>query len=265
MSMTRYLSKYSLPIPIKVTRWLPTVVLLLAGVPGAALGVEPMDTVLRAHVMPIQYTTLSAEMDGRIQRLSLREGEAFKKGASLVSFICGEEKALRNRSRAVLNFAKKTLAVSHRLDELGTTSTMVLEQAKSEVGTTKAELQAAEARVRRCSIVAPFSGRVAELHARNHQYVQRGEPLMRIVDPSKLEVEMIVPSRWLTWLKMGHRFALELDEADGQHAAEITAIGAWIDPVSQSVKLHAKILGNDARLLPGMSGRAFLNRDQNES
>ncbi len=80
MSMTRYLSKYSLPIPIKVTRWVPTVVLLLAGVPGAALGVEPMDTVLRAHVMPIQYTTLSAEMDGRIQRLSLREGEAFKKG-----------------------------------------------------------------------------------------------------------------------------------------------------------------------------------------
>ncbi len=232
--------------------------LMLAAVALNAPAAEPEDTVLRAHVMPRQFTTLSAEMDGRILRMNLREGASFKRGASLVAFICGEELALRDREQAVLDFARKSLTVNRRLDELGTLSTITLEQSKSEVNRAKAELKAAEARVRRCSIIAPFSGQVAELHVRNHQYVQRGEPLMKIVNPLDLEVEMIVPSHWLTWLKRGHAFFVELDETKSRHGAEVTEIGAWIDPVSQSVKLYAKIVDGDASLRPGMSGRALI-------
>ena len=212
---------------------------------------------LRAHVVPRRYTTLSAEMGGSIKRMGIREGDSFKKNDPLVEFDCGEETARLASAGAGLRVAEKSARVNRRLDELGTTSVMKLTIAEAKVVEARAQLETAEVKVARCKVVAPFSGRVAELSVQQHQFVERGEPLMRIVDPSLLEVEMIVPSRWLTWLRHGHRFDLELDETGKSHRAEVTEIGAWIDPVSQSVKIVARFAKPGARLLPGMSGRAL--------
>ena len=216
-----------------------------------------MGGALRAHVVPRRYTTLSAEMDGPIKRLEIREGNSFKKSDLLVEFDCGDEMARLASVRAGLGVAEKSAKVNRRLDELGTTSIMKLTIAEAKVVEARAELETAEVKVSRCHVSAPFSGRVAELSVRQHQFVTRGEKLMRIVDPSLLDVEMIVPSRWLTWLRPGHRFDLALDETGKSHPAEVAEIGAWIDPVSQSVKIVARFAKPDARLLPGMSGRAL--------
>ena len=212
---------------------------------------------LRAHVVPRRYTTLSAEMDGRIERMGIREGDSFEKSGPLVEFDCGKEMARLASAGAALRVAEKSARVNRRLDELGTTSVMNLTIAEAKVVEARAELETAEVKVTRCKVVAPCSGRVAELFVQRYQFVKRGEQLMRIVDPSWLEVEMIVPSRWLTWLRPGHGFELELDETGESHRAEVAEIGAWIDPVSQSVKIVARFAKPDARLLPGMSGRAL--------
>ena len=218
---------------------------------------------LRAHVVPRRYTTLSAEMDGPIKRLEIREGVSFNKSDLLVEFGCDEEMARLASARAGLGVAEKSAKVNRRLDELGTTSIMKLTIAEAKVVEARAGLETAEVKIARCKVVAPFSGRVAELSVQQHQFVKRGEELMRIVDPSVLDVEMIVPSRWLTWLRPGHRFDLALDETGQSHRAEVAEIGAWIDPVSQSVKIVARFAKPDASLLPGMSGRALFEFPKN--
>ena len=55
--------------------------------------------------------------------------------------------------------------------------------------------------VSKCTLNAPFSGRIARLYAEPHAFVSPGKPLMEILDSRRLELQMIVPSRWLTWLK----------------------------------------------------------------
>ena len=202
-------------------------------------------------------------MDGRIKRMGVREGASFKKDELLVEFDCGEEVAGLAGARAAHGLAEKTVEVNRRMDELGTTSVMKVAVAEAKAAEARSELEVAEVKVSRCKIVAPFSGRVAELSVQQHQFVERGEQLMRIVDPSRLEVEMIVPSRWLTWLRPGHRSLLALDETGKSHKAEVTGIGAWIDPVSQSVKIVARFAERDARLIPGMSGRALIEPPKN--
>ena len=232
--------------------------LVLFSIPAVAQEFGSIESGLRASLTPKRFTTLSAEMDGLVEKVTVHEGDAIKNGRLLVAFDCGEEKAILDKSRAAFKFAEKDVKVNRRLDELGTTSTMKLHIAESKVAEARADLKVSEVKVGRCRVIAPFSGRVAELFVRQHQFAKRGDPLMKILDSSDLEVEMIVPSDWLAWLKPGLAFSLKLDETGQFHAAEVTTIGSWIDPVSRSIKVFGKIDDNGSNLLPGMSGRAMI-------
>ncbi|CAK0764628.1 hypothetical protein WCLP8_3730004 [uncultured Gammaproteobacteria bacterium] len=53
---------------------------------------------------------------------------------------------------------------------------------------------------------------MVEQKAREHQYVQAGQPLLEILDDSVLEVEFIAPSSWLAWLKAGASFKVTVEE-----------------------------------------------------
>jgi hypothetical protein len=73
-----------------------------------------------------------------------------------------------------------------------------------------------------------------------------------------LELEFIVPSRWLAWLKPGYAFQVRIDETGKTYPAKVQRIGARVDPVSQSVKLSAAISGSFPELIAGMSGKVEL-------
>jgi multidrug efflux pump subunit AcrA (membrane-fusion protein) len=96
---------------------------------------------------------------------------------------------------------------------------------------------------------------VAEQRVREQQYVQAGQPLLDIIDDSVLELEFLVPSRWLAWLRPGGLFQVTIDETGKTYPAKFTRIGARVDPVSQSVKVAAAVYGRFPELMAGMSGR----------
>ncbi len=232
--------------------------LVLLSIPAIAQESDPIGFGLRASLTPKRFTTLSADMDGLVEEVTVHEGDSFENGRLLVAFDCREEKAVLDKSRAALEFAERKVKAIRRLDELGSTSIKKLMLAESKVAEARAEFEISEVKVSRCRVNAPFSGRVAELFARRHQFAKRSDPLMKIVDSSDLEVEMIVPSDWLAWLKPGLAFTLKLDETGRSHAAKVTTIGSWIDPVSRSIKVFGKLDDDASNLLPGMSGRAMI-------
>ncbi len=107
-----------------------------------------------------------------------------------------------------------------------------------------------------CEIRAPFDGRVVELLAHAHETVALAQPLLSILDDSHLRTELIVPSRWITWLKPGTPFTALVDETGRRYPARVKNIGARVDPASQSIKVTGEIEGPHQDLLAGMSGVA---------
>jgi RND family efflux transporter MFP subunit len=222
----------------------------------AALSLEQQD--IRAQLAPRNYTTLAAEIGAKVSRITVKPGQAFKSGQMLVSLDCSLQNAQRARAQAELEGAQKTHAVNKRLQELDAVGK--LEYATSEQSTLKAraELDYANATLAKCKISAPFSGRVAEQKAREQQFVQPGQPLLEILDDSSLDLDFLVPSKWLAWLKAGQSFKVAIDENGQSYPARITRLGARIDPVSQSVTVAAVIDGHFPELIAGMSGRVLL-------
>ena len=227
----------------------------VAGKP-APLSIEQQD--IRAQLAPRNYTTLAAEIGAKVSRISVKPGQAFKAGQVLVSLDCSLQTAQRARAQAELDGAQKTHAVNKRMQELEAVGK--LEYATSEQAALKAraELDFANATLAKCRITAPFSGRVAEQKAREQQFVQAGQPLLEILDDSSLDLDFIVPSKWLAWLKVGQTFKVAIDENGQTYPARVTRLGARIDPVSQSVTVAAVIDGSFPELIAGMSGRVLL-------
>ncbi len=209
---------------------------------------------IRAELFPDRHTTLSSEMSARIVKIAPREGRRFKKGQILVVFDCALEEAQRTKAKAVLNAARASAKVSRKLSKYNATSKLEEQLARAEAAKAKADLAIIQVKIGRCLIKAPYSGRVATLHAQPHQYVKAGEPLMEIHDLASPEVVFLLPSHRLRQVRVGDRFQVRIDETGRRYPARIVAFGALIDAVSQSVKTHGEIKGRFPELLPGMSG-----------
>lgn len=215
---------------------------------------------LRAQLTPRRYTTLAAEIGARIQRLPVTEGGEIRAGDLLIGFDCSLQQAQRQRGQATLDAAEKLLATQRRLAELGATGRQEQDQAEAEVLKTRAELAQVDVMLAKCEIRAPFDGRVAEQKVREQQYVQPGQTLLEVLDDSVLEIEFIMPSRWLAKVRAGSTVQIAIDETGKTYAAKVQRLGARVDPVSQSIKVVAAIDGHPPELIAGMSGRVLVRR-----
>jgi predicted transcriptional regulator len=84
--------------------------------------------------------------------------------------------------------------------------------------------------------------------------------MLVILDDSALEIEIVAPSNWLTWLKTGQVLSILVDETNVEVIAKLDRIGAEVDPVSQTVKVFAKITESHTSILAGMSGTVSFNK-----
>lgn len=214
---------------------------------------------IRAQLLPRRYTTVAAEIGAKINRLPMAEGAAFKAGQLLVGFDCTLQQAQLQKAQADLDGAELTLKSNKRLSELNSVGQLDLDLSLTAVNKAKAELGSNQAVLSKCVVLAPFAGRVAEQKVREQQYVQPSQALLDIIDDSVLELEFLVPSSWLSWLRIGGGFQVEIDETRKRYPAKFIRIGARVDPVSQSVKVAAAIIGRSPELIAGMSGRVQIS------
>jgi RND family efflux transporter MFP subunit len=210
---------------------------------------------IRAQLMPRRYTTLAAEIGAKINRLPVAEGASFRAGQLLVSFDCSIQQAQLQKAQAEFVGAEKTLGANNELAKLNSVGNLELELSRVAVDKARAEVSTGKSVLSKCAVVAPFSGRIAEQKVREQQFVQTGQPLLDILDDSSLELEFIVPSAWLAWIRPGGTFKVVIDETGKTYPAKFTRIGARVDAVSQSVKLAAALDGRFPELIAGMSGR----------
>lgn len=211
----------------------------------------------RAQLVAVRRAVISSEVAAKIASLPVREGQTFRQGEVLVAYDCSLDRARLERATQAESAARQKLGVVEQMDKLGTISQADVVQARAAVSVAQAETGVERVMVRRCTVAAPFSGRVGDVYVRLSERVAEGKELMSIYDDSAFEVETIVPSRWMAWLKPGYPMQLRLDETGQTHEASVARIAGVVDPVSQSVKIFGRLVNDRSRgvtLLPGMSG-----------
>jgi RND family efflux transporter MFP subunit len=184
------------------------------------------------------------------------DGQNFKKGDVLVSFDCSAYQAQLNAAQAAGLAAREELAHKKQLAALNSVGRFEVALAEARQAQALAETQVYQVQVKRCSVTAPFNGRVVQRRVQPHESVAGGTALLEVVDNRTLEVHLLVPSRWLARLKPGATFQFTPDETGQPLQVEIKRLGARIDEGSQTLLLIGTLPADTNGLLAGMSGSA---------
>ena len=209
----------------------------------------------RALVVASQEAILSSELAARIENIAVKEMQRFKKGDLLIQFDCSLYEAQKDVVSANANSALIKLKSDEQMLQMRSIGKYELELSISEYEKAKSELRIAELNVERCQIKAPFDGAVEEVVVNTFETIQPQVELMKIIQTEVLELEMVVSSEWISWLKIGHPIKAYIDEIQKEFNATISGIGANVDAVSQTIQLKGTITDTSPALLPGMSGR----------
>jgi membrane fusion protein (multidrug efflux system) len=230
---------------------------LLLGTVGAIWAQDGTGPTARALVVALDRAVLSAELTARISEMPVRPGDTFAEGDRLIRFDCRVFAAQRDVGAADLQAAETRLESARKLLTLNAGGPLDVAVAEAERDRAAAQLRLYQETVNRCSVRAPFDGRVVTWHARPHEIASLGVELIEVLASEGLELEMIVPSAWLSWLEVGLPISLSVDETGEAYGASVAVIGAEVDPVSQTVALRARFDAPPPGLLPGMSGVAI--------
>jgi len=194
----------------------------------------------------------------KLARLDPREAEAVAAAAraALLQAEANENRAVREADRCE-RLRAAGLATQQMLDDAGT----VREAAAASAAAAKAQLSAAEYRLEKTVIRAPFDGVVASRSINVGDYVESmgaPRPLFQVVDNRLLDLTVTVPSTRSAGLRVGQRLDFTTDALPGRtFSGTVAHINPVADETTRTIKVIAEVANEDGALRGGLfvSGR----------
>jgi len=209
---------------------------------------------LAAVIKSKQTAVLSSQIDGVVKEVNALAGDTFREGDVLVSLDCALQQAAVNRAKAQLEYTRSEYKSNRTLENLNSTTKVQVALSAAEFAKAKAELEVANHRIRQCVVVAPFDGTVVQSWVSRYESVNTRDNLMQIVNNHSLNVEFLAPSNELKTLKRGREVHLVVSENDKTYKAFIEKVIPYVDSVSKTVKVIARLKDSNDELWAGMSG-----------
>ncbi|MCP4182164.1 MAG: efflux RND transporter periplasmic adaptor subunit [Hyphomicrobiales bacterium] len=212
------------------------------------------DIPIRGIVKASARTEISTELSARVTKIGFKEGQSFQKGDLLIAFDCRRLNAKLDSQKALLREFAISLRSALFLKKRNAGNRHDVDIAHAKVAKAKADVESIQIRLGECNIYAPFKGRVAGLNIHEHEIPATAKTLVSIVSMQEPEIEIVIPSSWLSWLKQGSRFNFSIDETGKIYRGQVIRPSAVVSTVSHTIKIFAKFSSQSEEVLPGMSG-----------
>jgi RND family efflux transporter MFP subunit len=185
---------------------------------------------------------------GRIAQLPHAEGDRVKQGDVLVRFDVPALTADLSASRARVTQASARVAAAHanvkRLTSLldqGVAAPRDVEDATRQSAEAEGDLEQAQSAVAAASALsdrsvvrAPFAGVIAQRFHNPGDLVEAAasDPVVRLIDPSRLQVVAAVPAAELSRIAVGHTASVRVPGAEEGEEAKVLVRAPQVDPAA---------------------------------
>jgi membrane fusion protein (multidrug efflux system) len=215
-----------------------------------AAAAAPVEVVLE----PVRAMTVSAPVDGVLAKVAVEEGDPVNPGDLLIAFEHGEENLQVERAAEVLRKREFDFRGAQQLfTENMTSETETLEK-EIELKVARIDhAQAVERRDRRI-VRAVQPGTIVERHHVAGEYVERGEPLLAMVDQSELDARFYVRPEVGLKLQGGTTAWLHVPQVKATRRCHIVFIDPQVDPSSGLMRGRARVDNTDGAIKPGLRG-----------
>jgi membrane fusion protein (multidrug efflux system) len=214
---------------------------------------------LPAVIEPNRIVEVSAEVEGRIERIPPKEGDYVKSGDLLIQINAD---LIRPFFEIAQEQVKRDQIEFERMDNLikdNATSQRDLDDARTKLTISKANLDEVQARLERTSIYSPTAGQLNNIIVEEGEYVQVGAPVAEVVDNDMVKVVVDVPERDISFFSVGQKAEVFVNVKGREISmtGEISFISELADSQTRSTRVEIS-LENKKRLL--RSGQIVLVR-----
>jgi HlyD family secretion protein len=182
---------------------------------------------------------------GRVETLSVREGDNITAGAPLFSVDADLQRAAVAENEAAVANAKVSFDRAKELLKRSVGSQKAYDDAEAALRTADARLNSARTRLDRRRMNSPAAGTVQEIYFREGELVQPGRPIVSLLPPGNTRVRFFVPQETLPKLHIDDRIAVRCDGcADGLVArlSFISAQAEFTPPIIYSQEERARLV-----------------------
>jgi HlyD family secretion protein len=188
---------------------------------------------------------VSPDETGRIETLSVREGQLVEVGAALFALDADLQRAAVAETEAAVVNARQTFERARELLKRSVGSQKAFDDAQAALRTAEARLNSSRTRLERRRIASPVGGSVQEIYFRGGEMVQSGRPIVSILPPGNVKVRFFVPQAMLPAIAIDTRIAIRCDGCAAGLAARVSFISAQAEftpPVIYSREERARLV-----------------------
>lgn len=218
-----------------------------------------------ATTLSLNESRISAETTGTVLDIPVRVGDRVERGALLTALDCRDNRLRLQQAEAGLasiearvTLAKRQIERTKLLRETRNASEERLNQQEADLRVAEAERRAQQASIaeaqlnrQRCEIRAPFAGVVRERLVGEGEWVNPGQPLIRLIDLERLEISAQVSADLIDSLRATDRILLETNQ--GSYPVSLRQVVPVVEALGRNREVRLQF--SDGRALPGSSGR----------
>jgi HlyD family secretion protein len=166
---------------------------------------------------------------GRVETLSVREGDGITQGAPLFSVDPQLQEADLAMAQASLTNARQAYERAQALLKSTAGTQRAVDDAEATLRTAEARVASAQTRLTRRKVASPVTGSVQQIYYRPGEVVPAGRPVVSLLPPGNIKVRFFVPEAELPKLSIGQNVRIRCDNC----ATDIVARVSFISRTSE--------------------------------
>jgi len=204
------------------------------------------------------WTTLNivSEIDGRVVRKTVTEGQNVSPGDILVELDAREYRNRYRSAQAAYQTAKNNLRRFEQLQTTQSTTQAKLDEARTQVADARASMDNAALSVERCTIRAAIGGVINRLPIEIGHYLKKGDPVAELLQLDRLKVFVGIPESDVDAVRRLETFTVTIDALDGKTTrGRKYHLSRTTDEMARLYDLQLEVPNPDGQILPDMFAR----------
>ena len=188
---------------------------------------------------------VSPDEAGRVETLSVREGDAVAKGAPLFTIDPDLQQADVEMAKATLVNARQAFERAQTLVKTAAGTQKSLDDAEAALRTAEARLDSAQTRLKRRTMASPVTGSVQQIYYRPGELAAAGRPVLALLPPGNIKIRFFVPETMLPKVALGDAVTIHCDGCKSDIQAKVSFISRtseFTPPVIYSLDERSKLV-----------------------
>lgn len=214
---------------------------------------------LPATVEADEDLTVKAEVTGQVVKIMVKEGQFVKKGQMLVQLDDRDYQSRLERVKANYRYAQNEYRRMSALARKKVTAQSTVENIEAQLKDLWAQVKAAQLALDRTTIIAPFSGRLNELKAKQGDILAPMSPVATILRIGRVKVTVGVPESDVAAVFDLKKADITIDALNKRR---VTGKKIYLSrqpaTMARLYNMELAVNNKDGRILPGMFARVDL-------